>query len=183
MLAEKRAQVMDADQVVFELERAGQPVWQAIVERFGRQVLLEDGELDRAGLGRIVFGDSQALRDLELIVHPAVRQEIRRQLADAPSGGILVLDAIKLIESGMAEACNSVWAVTAPEQQQIERLLQRGLSSETAWQRVQAQGPQAEKVARADQVIDNSGSLARTQRQVEDAWQRTAGTFRFDATL
>jgi dephospho-CoA kinase len=178
MLAAKGAHVLDADQVTRDLQRKGTPVWQRIVERFGRDILAPDGELDRAKLGQLVFGDPAALRDLELIVHPAVREEEKRRIREAAPGGVLAIDAIKLFESGMAGSCDSVWVVTAQPDQQLERLQrQRGLSADDAWQRIRAQPPQEDKAARAQVVIDNSRALHETQRQVDEAWDRTAGAW------
>lgn len=184
MLAAKGALVIDADRIVHDVERKAEPAWQAIVDRFGGDILGADGELDRAKLGHLVFGDPIALRDLELIVHPAVRLAVRRRLDEALAGSVVVIDAVKLIESGMAGACDSVWVVTAAPEQQFQRLLsQRAMATESAWQRIRAQAPQREKVAQADVVIDNGGSLGVTQHQVDAAWQRTAGTFRHKPTL
>ena len=164
--------------MVHELQRQGQPAWQRIVERFGPEVLAPDGELDRPKLGQIVFGDPAALRDLELILHPAVRQEVKRRILEADAGSVLALDAIKLLESGMGTACHTVWAVLAPAEQQLTRLqAQRGMPAETARQRIQAQPPQEEKAARADVVIDNSGTLQDVQHQVAEAWEKTAGNW------
>jgi dephospho-CoA kinase len=178
MLAAKGAQILDADRTVHELERKGQPAWQQIVDRFGPDVLSADGELDRPKLGQLVFGNPDALRDLELIIHPAVRQEVKRRILAAGRDSVLVLDAIKLIESGMVTACHSVWAIVASAEQQLERLRrQRGMSEELAWQRIRAQPPQDEKTALADLVLDNRGALESTQRQVDDAWQKTAGAW------
>jgi dephospho-CoA kinase len=178
MLAAKGAEVLDADGVVRELQRCGEPVWQAIVERFGTEVLDAEGELDRPRLGQLVFGNADALRDLELIVHPAVRDEERRRILGATAGSVLVIDAIKLYESGMADSCREVWAVTAPADQQLARLMrQRGMAEDAARQRITAQPPQAEKAARAEVVIDNGGSLEDTQRQVDEAWAATAGAW------
>jgi len=181
MLAAKGAQVLDADQVVRDLQRKGQPAWRAIVEHFGHEVQAADGELDRAKLGQIVFGNAGALQELELLLHPAVRDEERRRILGAPPGAVLVIDAIKLYESGMGDACNTVWAVTAPAEQQLERLRrQRSMTEDAAWQRIRAQPPQEEKAALASLVIDNGGSLADTQAQVSRAWEATAAQFLAD---
>ncbi|HEY8695713.1 MAG TPA: dephospho-CoA kinase [Chloroflexota bacterium] len=175
MLAAKGAQVLDADRVVHELQRQGQPAWRAIVDHFGRGILAADGELDRAKLGQLVFGNADALRELELLIHPAVRDEERRRILEAMPGAVLAIDAIKLFESGMADSCNSVWAVTAPVEQQLDRLRgQRSMPAEVALQRIRAQPSQEEKAALAGVVIDNGGSLEHTQRQVDDAWKKTA---------
>ena len=175
MLAAKGAQVLDADRVVHELQRQGQPAWRAIVDHFGRGILAADGELDRAKLGQLVFGNVDALRELELLVHPAVRGEERRRILEAIPGTVLVIDAIKLFESGMAGDCNSVWAVTAPAEQQLDRLQrQRSMPADVALQRIRAQPSPQEKTALAAVVIDNGGALQDTQRQVDDAWHTTA---------
>ena len=178
MIQARGAQVVDADRLVRELQRKGQPVWKAIVAHFGHGILTADEELDRARLGDLVFANPRALRDLELIVHPAVRGEIRRRLKEAEPGSVLALDAIKLFESGMAGACDTVWAVLAPSQVQLERLRsERGLSLEAARSRIEAQPPQEEKARRATLTIDNGGSLDETQRQVDEAWDQTAGAW------
>jgi len=178
MLAAKGAQVLDADAVTRDLQRKGDPVWQRIMDRFGRDVLAPDDELDRAKLGQLVFSDPAALRDLELIVHPAVRDAEKRWLAAAPPASLLAVDAIKLFESGMADSCNSVWVVTAQPEQQLERLkAQRAMADDLAWQRIMGQPPQEEKARRADIVIRNDGSLEETQRQVDAAWEKTAGAW------
>ena len=178
MLAAKGAEVLDADAVVRELQRRGQPAWQAIVDHFGPDILATDGELDRARLGQIVFGSADELRKLELLIHPAVRDEERRRILEAAPGTVLVVDAIKLFESGMAEACSTVWVVTAPEDQQLYRLQRRrAMPAEVGRQRITAQPPQAEKAALASVVVDNGGSLEDTQRQVDAAWEETAGAW------
>lgn len=175
MLRRLGAEFIDADLVVHELLRPGTPVTAAVARHFGAGILRPDGAVDRQALARIVFADPKALRALERIVHPAVLREIdaRMRRSQAP---VVVLEAIKLIESGLYLRCDQVWVVTCTEEQQIERLLSaRGMLREEALQRIRAQPPQAEKVARADVVIDNSGSLAQTARQVKEAWDRLIG--------
>ncbi len=179
MLAAKGAIVIDGDALVHQLQLKGQPVLERMVQHFGPEILTADGELDRAKLGGIVFNDAAALRELELIVHPAVGQETQRLMDEAPAGSVLVYDAIKLIEGRVADACDSVWVVTAPANLQEERLIrQRGLTPEAARGRINAQNAQEEKVQRADVVIDNSGSLEDTQRAVDEAWERTAAVWK-----
>jgi dephospho-CoA kinase len=175
MLRRLGAEFIDADLVVHELLRPGTPVTAAVARHFGAGILRPDGGVDRQALARIVFADPKALRALERIVHPAVQREIdaRIRRSQAP---VVVLEAIKLIESGLYLRCDQVWVVTCREEQQLERLLgSRGMLREEAIQRIRAQPPQAEKVARADVVIDNSGSLARTAQQVKEAWDRLIG--------
>ncbi len=175
MLREQGAAVIDADQVTHRLQQPGTPVYDAIVRAFGKDIVLEPGgPIDRKKLGGIVFTDRARLRELEQIVHPAVRAEIQQWLAarhehaaSAPSRQIAVIDAIKLLESGWQALCQAVWVVTCPPEQQARRLMEtRGMSAEEAQVRIAAQPPQSEKVAQATVVIDNGGTLEATRAQV-----------------
>ncbi|MEM8534078.1 MAG: dephospho-CoA kinase [Chloroflexota bacterium] len=179
MLADHGAHVIDADAVVHKLQAPGQPVYAQIVEAFGPDILTEvGGPIDRPRLGAMVFSSPDELRKLEQIVHPAVRahnlawiEDIRQQ-----GGGVAVIDAIKLLESGWKAHCDAIWVVTCQPEQQLERLMRdRGMSEEEAHTRMDAQPPQAEKVAQADVVIDNSGTLGATQQQVDAAWEAIKG--------
>ncbi len=177
MLAELGAHVIDADAEVHRLQKPGTPVYAAIVAQFGPGILRADGEIDRARLGALVFSNPAALARLEAIVHPAVNQEIEFQISNFKSkisnlkfeilNPIIVIEAIKLIETNQHKTCNALWVVTAPYQMQLERLMRtRKLSEAEARTRIEAQSPQADKIALADVVIDNSGSLEQTRRQV-----------------
>lgn len=169
MLRDLGATVIDADQVAHEVMRAGTPVHQAVVAAFGPQVLRADGEIDRARLGAMVFSDPQRLARLEALVHPAVLEEVARRIAAAPTP-IVVIEAIKLIESGMT--VDTLWVTTCPFEEQVRRLTaERGLSREEAERRVRAQPPQDAKIARADVVISTDGSLEETRARVVAAWQ------------
>jgi dephospho-CoA kinase len=158
------------------------------------------GPIDRRALGAIVFADPAALRRLEQIVHPAVHARIEawlERVADQSdnleaknndqvtrwhgdaviddsvtlSRPVAVLDAIKLLESGWRPICDAIWVVTCTPEQQVARLIAtRGMSEAEARTRIGAQPPQADKVAQADVVIDNSGTLAATRRQIAAAW-------------
>ncbi len=127
-----------------------------------------------------MFSDAAALARLEAIVHPAVIAETERQLeklqrvtSTALHRPVVVLEAIKLLESGLAQRCNEVWVVTSSHEQQIQRLTeQRGLSTDAAELRIAAQSPPADKDARAGVVIDNSGERQQTRVQVSREWQR-----------
>ena len=176
MMAELGAHIIDADHVAHELMAPGTAIWQAVVEEFGPDVLGEGGQgqsdsvIDRTKLGDIVFADPQALARLEAILHPAVIQEVNRRI-HAADARVVVVEAIKLIEAGMHRGYDALWVVTCRPEQQVARLVaQRGTSEEEVRQRMAAQSPQTEKVAWADVVIDNSGSLAETKAQVERAW-------------
>jgi dephospho-CoA kinase len=172
MLAELGAEAIDADRVTREVMRAGTPVHAVIVAAFGPGVLAADGEIDRRRLGEIVFADPVALARLEAIVHPTTLAAIGWRVA-ASTAKVVVVEAIKLIEAGMADGCDSVWVTTCRPDQQVARIMSaRGLSQTEAEQRVQAQPPQEQKIARADVVIDTSGTLARTRQQVQEAWEQ-----------
>ncbi|MGC8786491.1 MAG: dephospho-CoA kinase [Anaerolineae bacterium] len=184
MLAELGALVIDADALAHEVMKAGTPTWQRVVDEFGPDILQPDGEINRARLGARVFADPEALKRLETIVHPAVIAESERLLlqwqnepgvsATGCTGRkVAVLEAIKLIESGMHRQCDELWVVTCPYEQQVQRLMEnRGLGRAEAELRIHAQPPQEEKIAIADVVIDNSGDLERTRAQVLREWQR-----------
>ena len=172
MLAELGAEVIDADRVAHAVMRAGTPTYARVVEAFGPGVLGPDGEIDRARLGAIVFNDPESLACLEAIVHPATMEAIDRRVA-ATSADVVVIEAIKLIEVGMASQCTSVWVTACRPDQQVNRLVDgRGLSRAEAELRVRAQPPQEEKIARADVVVDTSGSHSQTRSQVQVAWER-----------
>jgi dephospho-CoA kinase len=171
-LRELGAHTVDADKLIHGILRKGEPAYWPVITEFGPGILDEHGEIDRRKLGTIVFADPERLRKLEEIEHPIVRRVIDQEIADAEQP-IVVLDAIKLIESGWADRCDSVWVVTCTPEQQLERLMQtRGYSQEEAHMRIGAQSPQATKVERADIIIDNSGTLEDTRRQVSEAWDR-----------
>jgi dephospho-CoA kinase len=175
MLRERGAQTIDADRVTHELQQPGEPVYAQIVAAFGEGILVEPGgPIDRKQLGGIVFSSPADLRRLELIVHPAVHAHILAWLESTAAAGarVAVIDAVKLLEAGWKSVCDSVWVVTCPAEQQIERLVStRGMSEAEARTRIAAQPPQESRVARADVVIDNGGALDETARQVEAAWR------------
>ncbi len=170
------AEVIDADQVVHSLLAPGTAVTEAVRRRFGPEVIGADGAVDRRRLGAIVFRDPAALRDLEEIVHPAVQQAIAGRLASLrqqpqPPRAV-VIEAIKLLEGGLAPLCDAVWLVTAPREVQVERLVRtRGMSPAEAALRIDAQPPAEPKRAQADVVIENDGSYAELRRKVRRAWQ------------
>ena len=173
MLAERGVRVIDADDVARATyqERA---VRDAVVARFGESVRLADGSIDRASLARIVFADQDALRDLEAIVHPAVRPRILASIdaAEARGAPAVVVEAIKLVEGGLAELCDEVWLVTCDAPIQRGRLRERGVADDDAERRIAAQRHLRDRVEPvATRRVDTSGSLSDTRRQVEDAWR------------
>jgi dephospho-CoA kinase len=171
-LAERGAVVVDADAVARSVSAPGEPAHDAILSVFGEGVR-RDGALDRAALGRIVFRDPDALARLEAIVHPVVRQRILAELdaADASRADAVVVEAIKLVEGGLADLCDEVWLVTCEPTTQRERLLDRGASADDADRRIAAQAGLVERVRpRATRVLDTTGPLADTRARVAAAW-------------
>jgi dephospho-CoA kinase len=177
LLFQRGANVIDADRVVHRLMEPGGTIYGPVVEAFGKDILGESDAqgnrtIDRRKLGALVFAEPVQLRRLEQISHPCVRVDLLRQIQES-TAPVIVIDAIKLIESGLASASDDLWVVTCPPEIQLERLMKRNnFSREEALLRIQAQHPQAEKVALASVVIDNGGSLEETERQVQQAWEK-----------
>lgn len=173
-LEEVGAFVIDADQIAREVVEAGEPALEAVLARFGEDLRRDDGTLDRAALGRIVFSDPAALHDLEAITHPAVRGRIYEALTAnvADEVDVEVIEAIKLVEGGLAEWCDEVWLVTCDPTIQRERLIGRGATPETADQRMAAQAGVVERVGPvATRVIDTSGDEAAVRNVVLAAFE------------
>jgi dephospho-CoA kinase len=172
MLEERGAVVFDADVLARAAVEPGTPGHDAVVERFGSNVLLPGGALDREALASIVFADPAARRDLEAIVHPEVRRLFaegceRYQGTDA----VVVFGAPLLVETGMHTAFDVLIVVSAPVERQIERLMRdRGMSEAAIRARIDAQLPFEEKAAVADVLIDNDGSLEDLDGRVDRAW-------------
>jgi dephospho-CoA kinase len=165
--------VIDADRVARDVLDRGEPALEAVVRQFGTDLRQADGSLDRAALGRIVFADPGALRDLEAIVHPAVRPRILAEIATAEADGAaaVVIEAIKLVEGGLAEICDQVWLITCDPDVQRGRLLGRGSTPEDAEVRIEAQAGLVERIRPAAAlVLDASGELSATRAIVEAAF-------------
>lgn len=172
MLEHMGAYGIDADALSHRAIARGAPGYQPIVSAFGSWVLGPDGEIDRTKLGRLVFSDPDALVTLERIVHPLVNQAVSF-LAKRSSQKVIVIEAIKLLESSLIAYCDCVWVTYAAPQVQINRLVQkRHMSEADARQRVNAQPPQEEKIAAATAVIRNELTFEDTWRQVMSAWQK-----------
>lgn len=170
-LAARGAVVVDADAITRELQEPGQPVLAAMVERFGPEILRADGTLDRQGVADIVFTDPAALADLGAIVHPAVGEEIARRLEEeASTDHVVVLDVPLLVESGRSDLA-ALLVVDVDPELAIRRLVEhRGFSEADARARMARQVSRADRLARADLVIDNSGSLTDLDAAVDRAW-------------
>ena len=163
--------VIDADAVVHELYETSAPIQEAIAALFGPAVRRADGAIDRRALGALVFGDSEALRRLQDVVHPATRAEIQARLRDAAPGSIAVVDAVKLLDGGLAALCAERWWIDVRSDVQRHRLIaKRRLSPAEADLRLAAQPRLEEYRAQIDRVIDNSGTRAETLQQITAAW-------------
>lgn len=174
MAAECGALAIDADRLVHEILDNDLDTQAAVGRVFGQELLYEDGRVDRKALGAIVFEDSAALRRLESLVHPPVRRLLSEQIA-ASEETVVFVEAIKLLEGGLAEECDQIWVTRCPYETQLQRLIVcRGLRQQEAEGRILAQSDQAIKVARADVVIDTDGTMADTQAYFDLAWQRVA---------
>jgi dephospho-CoA kinase len=172
MLVDLGAELIDADKVAHQVMRPGGRAYDSIVDAFGESVLQADGSIDRRALGEIVFNDPQLLLRLESLVHPPTIAAIEERIRES-AAPVVVVEAIKLLESGMAERYPALWVTTCPPEVQLERLVEgRGLSREDAWERIRAQPPQSEKIARADVVIDTSQTLEETRAQVIRSWEK-----------
>jgi dephospho-CoA kinase len=171
MLRQRGAYIIDADHLAREVVEPNQPAWQEIVSWLGDSVLLPDQSLDRVKIAELVFGDPQKLKILNGIIHPRVGTlilELTREIEQTDPGAVIVYDIPLLIEAGMQEMVDLILLVYAPRELQLKRLGERdGLDPEEAELRLAAQLPIDEKKRYAHQVIDNSGSLAETERQVD----------------
>lgn len=171
-LASHGAIVIDADVIVRELQLPGQQVFADIVQRFGPEVVAPSGHLDRAALAARVFGDAEALADLNRIVHPAVGREMMKRIDDQRSTtNVVVLDVPLLVENPRTGLCGTVVVDLDPEVA-VERLVaQRGYTEEEARSRIARQASRKARRSVADWIIDNSGSRLDLARQVGLAWR------------
>jgi dephospho-CoA kinase len=169
-LAARGAIVVDADAVARAVTARGEATYEAVLARFGGAVRDADGQLDRAALARLVFADAAALADLEAIVHPAVRPRILAALEDADAAGApaVVVEAIKLVEGGLAALCDEIWLVTCDPAVQRARLAGRGMAPADAERRIAAQGDLIGRLRalRGVLVVETSGSRGRTEQLV-----------------
>jgi dephospho-CoA kinase len=164
------AERIDADDIVHELMMPGTSTTEAVANEFGKEMLTEAGSIDRQKLGLHVFGDQDRLRRLEAIVHPAVRHAVRDRLAKrSEKGEIVVLDAVRLLQSELLELCTTVWVVTCSRQVQLDRLLRnRHMPEQAARDRLAAQ-PSFDH-PRVSRVIENSGNWEMLEQEVRGAW-------------
>lgn len=168
MFAELGAVIVDSDVIAREVVEPGTEGLARIVERFGEGILTDDGSLDRAELGSIVFRDDAARADLNAIVHPLVRRRAEQLEADAPEGALVVQVIPLLLEAGLADGFDEIIVVDIPEAEQLRRLMARnGYDEDEARDRIRSQASREDRLAVATHVIDNAAGLAETRRQVE----------------
>ena len=181
LLTARGAVVIDADAITRSLQQPGQPVFEAMVERFGPGIVAADGTLDRPAVAAIVFNDEAARKDLEAIVHPAVGAAMIAQLqAHAGTDRIVVYDVPLLVESGKT-GYGFVVVVDVDPEVAIERLVAfRAMDEADARARIANQVPREARTAVADRVLDNSGSLAALEKQVDELWDELVEKERAD---
>ncbi|MBZ5556899.1 MAG: dephospho-CoA kinase [Acidobacteriia bacterium] len=175
LLRQRGVPCLDADSLAHGVMAPGTEATAAIAARFGSEMLAADGSVDRAKLGRVVFADTAARRDLEAIVHPAVFRAIAAglrafELISQPP--LAIVDVPLLFETGAEQTFDRVIVTSCPPEMQVARLIDRGMSESDARARLSAQWPTEEKAAKADYVVRTDGSFADTERQVEEILQR-----------
>lgn len=176
MLEHLGAYTIDADALAHRAIAKDAPGYKPVIDTFGKWILSPDGQINRSKLGELVFRDSDALLKLENIVHPLVQQAINI-LVQRANQRVVVIEAIKLLESALRNSCDSVWVTYAPEEIQVERLVRkRNFSRDEAVIRIHSQGAQSEKIERANTVIRNTGSYDELWKQVTTAWKQVSPT-------
>ncbi len=170
MLRELGAKVLDADALVHQEQSRGTVGYSAIVQQFGTKVLGADKEIDRKKLAEEVFGDPLKLAQLERIIHPRVIARVLEARAMLPDDGILVVEAIKLLESAMRNSYDEIWVVLAPREVLIERSKERGMPALETQARLRHQRSDADFRSAADIVIENAEDREATRTQVRAAW-------------
>lgn len=175
MLADRGAVIIDADAISRELMEPGSDVLNETVRSFGSAILTADGRLDRAALASVIFENEAKRKELNSIVHPAVRSEVERQAATAQAdpgfSGVLIEDIPLLVETGQAQRFDGVVVVETALAERLRRLVdQRGMNRADALARIQAQASDQERREIATWLVDNSHSLEETRRQVETVY-------------
>ncbi len=174
MLRELGAIILDADAIAHKLMAPHQPAWYKVRQHFGEEYILPDGKIDRRKLGRLVFSNPSALKELNAIVHPIIKNYIENEiegLREKGFDGVVVVDAALIFEAGWTDMVDEIWVVKVDYQTQVQRLMERNnLSRKEAIDRINSQMSQEEKLARADKVIDNSSSIDDTLKQVKALW-------------
>ena len=171
MLADMGAAVVDADEIARRVVASGSSVLARLAEKFGSDILLEDGTLDRALLAERAFADGRGTRRLNEITHPAIREQAERDISRAEqTSEIVVYEMPLLVESGQVSLVDVVVVVDVPESVQIDRAVRRGMDETDVRQRMLRQASREQRLEAADAVIDNSGSYDATRAQVDALW-------------
>ena len=174
-LAALGARILDGDRIAREVVKPGEVGLQRIVTRFGAEMLLRDGQLDRQRLGRLIFANEQARLDLNALLHPLIVTRLRAGIdaARADDVRVCVLDVPLLLEiPGISQVCHAVWTVECAPETQVARIVARNqLTPEEAQARIAAQWPAARRKALATTVLDNDGTLAELEHLVAQLWQ------------
>ncbi len=174
-LKEEGAYLIDADQIARELVKPNTPIWNKLVNVFGKGILKDDGSIDRKGLAQRVFSNPKERTLLNQIIHPRIKEEINRrkeEILQKDPEAIIIIDAALLVELGDHKEMDKVIVVFAPDQQRVERLERRdGISQEEAKMVISSQLPQEEKLRVADFVIRNEGSLEETKQKAREIFQ------------
>ena len=175
ILADLGAVIVDCDQLGRDVARSDGAAFAGIVDRFGPGVVGPDGELDRPALGSIVFGDAEALADLNAITHPAIDEAIDEAIEAAPPDAVVVLDMAVLVESDLgAGRYGHVLVIESPERDRLDRLAaQRGMGEDDAVARIASQATDEERRAVADDVIVNDGDRSALEAQLAAWWANT----------
>jgi dephospho-CoA kinase len=170
MLTERGALVVDADAIAREVVEPGSPALEKLVARFGPEILAPDGSLDRTRLAAEAFVTEDARKDLEAITHPAIGEEFLRRVSEAPADAIVVHDVPLLVESTRGFRYDAVVVVEAPIDVRLDRLEARGVARDDAERRIALQASDDERRKVATWVVDNSGSLADLEHQLDAIW-------------
>ncbi len=175
MLVDCGAHLIDFDLLAHKVQEPGKPAWQKVVDCFGKKILIPDGKIDRVKLGNIVFDDPNKIRQLNEIVHPFVYQEwgARLEKIGRKDNHAIVLSDVPLLFEGKKQHLFDLTLLILVEpEDQIRRLMARNhISKEEAQKRLNSQMPIGEKKALADRVIDNTGSMAKTEKLVKKIWR------------
>lgn len=178
VLAERGAEIIDADAVYRDLITPPSPLLDTIIAHFGTRFLTPTGELDRRAMADLVFANSQALIELEQITHPAVVAEIKERIT-AAHAPVIVVEAVKLTESGLGDVSHAIWRVTADPEVRVRRLMARnGLDEASARARVAPAPGENEPGSMVDFTLDNSGDWAETMSAIDRAWDETVANVR-----
>jgi dephospho-CoA kinase len=180
MLEHLGAYTIDADGLTHQVMAPGAPAYKPVIITFGQWILDSEKRIDRSKLGAVVFAHPAALARLEALTHPIIGQAIDTLIQRARHK-VIVVEAIKLLEGPLANQVDAIWVVDSTEEKQLERLVKRALPQLEALKRIRTQNPQADKLARANVVINNNGTPEETWAQVRAAWSRIEGTAQEEA--